>query len=50
MERDFGLTALGVVVGGALLVLAIYTTLNWTAERMKTAAVDLPTPTFFVPK
>jgi hypothetical protein len=50
MERDFGLTVLGVLVGGALVVMAIYTTLNWTAERMKQAAVDLPTPTFFIPK
>jgi hypothetical protein len=50
MERDFGLTVLGVVVGGALVVMAIYTTLNWTAERMKTAAADLPAPTFFIPK
>jgi hypothetical protein len=50
MERDFGRTLLGVVAGGALVLLAIYTTLNWTAERMKTAAVDLPAPTFFIPK
>lgn len=50
MERDFGLTVLGMVAGGALLALAIFTTLNWTAERMKTAAIDLPTPTFFIPK
>jgi hypothetical protein len=50
MERDFGSTVLGVVVGGALIALAIYATLNWTAERMKTAATDLPAPTFFIPK
>jgi hypothetical protein len=50
MERDFGLTLLGVVAGGALLILAVYMTLNWTAARMKTAAVDLPAPTFFIPK
>jgi hypothetical protein len=50
MERDFGMTLLGVVVGGALLVVAIYTTLTWTAQGIKTAAVDLPTPTFFIPK
>jgi hypothetical protein len=50
MERDFGLTVLGVVAGGVLLVLAIYATLNWTAERIQTAAVNLPTPTFFIPK
>lgn len=50
MERDFGLTLLGVVAGGVLLALALYTTLNWTAGRITTAAVDLPTPTFFIPK
>jgi hypothetical protein len=50
MERDFGLTVLGVVAGGALLALAIYTTLNWTAARIQMAAIDLPTPIFFIPK
>lgn len=50
MERDFGLTVLGVIVGAVLVLLAIHTTLDWTAERMKTAAVDLPAPNFFVPK
>lgn len=50
MERDFGLTVLGVVAGGALLAMAIYTTLNWTAARIQIAAIDLPTPIFFIPK
>ena len=50
MDRDFGRTVLGVVAGAALVLLAIYTTLNWTAERTKKAAVDVPAPIFFVPK